>query len=521
MYPVAPVKSTRLREFAVIIRPPRGARRARRQDTIVMDVVTVGPLRCLDRTDTAERRRTMDRRDLRPLLDPRSIAIVGASADFRRINGRPLRFLLQYGYRGAMLPINPRHTEIAGVKCFPSVEALPAAPDLALIGLAAEATPEALEACGRRGARAAVVFSGGFGEASSQGRALEDRLVEIADRYGMALCGPNCLGFVNFRLAAACSFTATFDTVGLSPGRIAFVSQSGALGAYIYAMARERGLGFSYYISTGNEAQLDFADYLDFLVDSADADLILGYLESARDGPGLLRAADRARAAGKPVVLLKVGRSQAGARAARSHTGSLAGSDRVYDAAFRQHGIIRADTIESMVDIAYLATVGRIPDGRGVGISTISGGAGVLLADEVERSGLRLAELGSETRDVLARVIPAFGSTVNPVDTTAQPLNDPRILRDCLAAIARDPGVDTVIPFNGPLAEYADGLVEALSAVAAAGDALILANWLLAPMVARRALEARGVPVFDDPSRAVRALAVLVTWNARRLAALA
>lgn len=454
--------------------------------------------------------------DLHALLDPGSIAIVGASADFKRINGRPLRFLLEYGYRGKLFPINPRYTEIAGVPCYPSVAQLPETPDLALIGLGAEATPGVLEECGRRGIRAAVVFSGGFGETGADGQALQDRLVEVAERYGVAVSGPNCLGFINFALKAACTFTATFDTVDLVPGRIAFVSQSGALGAYIYALARERGLGFSYYVSSGNEARLDFANYLEFLVDNPETDVILGYLEAARDGSALLRAADRALAAGKPLVLLKVGRSSDGARAARSHTGSLAGSDRVYDAAFRQHGVVRADTIEGMLDIAYLATVGHVPRGPGVAVSTISGGAGVVLADEIERFGLTLAPLTPETLRALDGLVPAFGSIRNPVDTTATPLNDPDILRGCLAALARDPTVDTVIPFNGPLAEYADRLVEATSAVAADTSSLILANWLLAPPEARRTLESRGVPVFDDPSRAVRALGALVDWGRRR-----
>ena len=424
--------------------------------------------------------------------------------------------MLEYGYRGKLLPINPRYSEMAGLPCYPSIEAVPETPDLALIGLSAEASPGALEACGRRGVRAAVVFSGGFGETGEAGQSMQDRLVDIADQYGIALCGPNCLGFVNFALAAVCTFTATFDSVDLRSGPIAFVSQSGALGVYIYALARTRNLGFRYYISTGNEAQIDFASYLDFLVDQPDVGLILGYLESARDGAALLRAADRARLAGKPVVLLKVGRSASGARAARSHTGSLAGGDRVYDAAFRQHGIIRVDTIEAMLDVAYLHTVGGIPPGPRVAVSTISGGAGVILADEIEASGLHLAQFATETRARLRQLVPAFGSIDNPVDTTAQPLNDPDILRGCLAALADDPGIDTVIPFNGPLVEYAEPLSRAIAEVADERKSLLVANWLLAPTAARRALEQHGVPVFDDPSRAVRALAALVAWGSRR-----
>ncbi|MBA2448083.1 MAG: hypothetical protein H0V51_08660, partial [Chloroflexi bacterium] len=198
------------------------------------------------------------------------------------------------------------------------------------------------------------------------------------------------------------------------------------------------------------------------------------------------------------------------------HTGSLAGADRVYDAAFRQHGIIRADTIEAMLDVAYLHTVGGIPPGPGVAVSTISGGAGVILADEIEARGLRLAQLAPETRAQLRKFVPAFGSIDNPVDTTAQPLNDPDILRGCLATLAHDPGVDTVIPFNGPLVEYAETLSRAIAAVADERKSLVLANWLLAPPSARRALEAHGVPVFDDPSRAVKVLAALVEWSSRR-----
>jgi acyl-CoA synthetase (NDP forming) len=459
--------------------------------------------------------------DLRPLLDPRSIAIVGASADFGRINGRPLKFMLQYGYGGKLLPINPRYTEIAGVPCFPSVAELPETPELALIGLSAQAAARSLEECGRRGVRAAVVFGGGYGETGQDGQRLQDELVAIADRYQISFCGPNCLGFVNFASAAVCSFTATFDSVDLLPGPVAFVSQSGALGAYVYAMARERGVGFSYYISSGNEAQLDFADYVDYLVDDPNTKLILGYLEAARDGPSLLRAADRAVEAGKPLVLLKVGRSSTGAQAARSHTGSLAGSDRVYDAAFRQHGVIRVDTIEALVDVAYLATVGRVPNGPGVAIATVSGGAGVILADEIERVGLDLTELSAATRTRLGEILPPFASTANPVDTTAQPLNDPDLLRLSLLALAQDPGVDTVIPFNGPLAEYAETLAGAIASVASATDRLVIANWLLAPPSARASLERLGVPVFDDPSRVIRALGTLVDWRRRRDSVLA
>src|SRR5688500_9142521 len=308
---------------------------------------------------------------LSPLLRPRSIAIVGASADFRKINGRPLKFLLDKQYAGAIHPVNPKYDRIAGLTCYPDAAAIPGDVDLAIVAVPAALVPAAIEDLGRKGVPAAVVFSSGFGELGAAGARLESELKDRARAAGIRVCGPNCLGVVNAFDRVMASFGQYADGP-TPPGPVAFVTQSGAFGTAIAALARRRDLGLGYFVNTGNEVDVTFAEVMHEVLSDARIRVGSGYIEGFRDGAELVRVAEQALALGKPLVLTKVGRTASGARAAISHTGSLAGEDRVFAGIARQFGIVRARNEEHMLDLVEVFTFCDAPAGNGIGIVTQS-----------------------------------------------------------------------------------------------------------------------------------------------------
>ena len=448
---------------------------------------------------------------MRALLDPRSIAILGASADLSKVNGRTLRFLLDKGYRGAIYPVNPKYTEIAGLRCHADVDSLPQAPDLAVIVVPAAQVTESVQALARRGCSAAVIFSSGFAEMGEAGRRLELEITALARAAGMRLCGPNCLGLINAWSQVIATF-GQFAEGPTPPGPVSFVTQSGAFGTAIAALARERFLGLGYFINTGNECDVDFVQMMRATLDDPRIRVGAGYLEGVRDGTGLIELAGYALDSGKPLVLTKVGRTGAGARAAASHTGALAGSDAVFDGVIRGRGVTRARNEEHLLDILEVLAAGRLPRGGGIGILTQSGGAGVLMADRAEETGLRVTELASSTRESLSRVIPAFGTTGNPVDVTGQFVADPALLRESMRMLMADPGVDVGIVWLQLMTAHADRLVDLFKDINSLVDKPWVVCWVAAPPGALRALREAGIPVLRGAEPAVDAVAALVRY---------
>jgi acyl-CoA synthetase (NDP forming) len=447
------------------------------------------------------------------LLRPRSIAIVGATPDTNKLSGRPQHFLTRDGFAGRIYPVNPRYPEIAGIRCWPSVDSLPEAPDAAIVAVAAARVLEAIEALGRKGCPVAIIFSSGFGELGAEGKALEARLLETARAHGVRLCGPNTLGLVNAFDRTPATFSQYADKPPLA-GPVGFASQSGAFGTGIAALARSRGLGFGYFVSTGNTADLTPVDCLAAMLEDERVRVLAGYLEGAGDGPALLALAARAIEADKPLVMTKVGRHAAGARAAASHTGSLAGEDRVFDAVLRQHGVLRARNEEHMLDLVQaLACWPEGAGGDGIALVTMSGGAGVLMADRAEEIGLRVPLLDGATRAKLAEIVPAFGATQNPIDVTGAFLAEPRILPESVAAALEDPALDVAVIWLQLMHGYAETLVEMFRAMRARVTKPFVVCWLEAPEFARLALQQSGIPVIGATERAVDAAAGLVAWG--------
>jgi len=376
---------------------------------------------------------------------PRSIAIVGASNKSGKPGGRPVMALRKRGYAGKVYPINPSYEEVEGYKCYPTILDVPGDVDMAIISLPAESVLETLRQCAAKDVKVVVIFSAGFSEVGAEGRELQEQVRDLARANNMRILGPNCLGLINSANSVTASFAFIVDLEPVTPGTLAFVSQSGAFGAMMYAQATEAGVGFSSFTSVGNEAEAEFSDFVGYLLDTPETHLIGGYLEGAKDGDKLRQVAEKALRMQKPILILKVGRTGAGARAASSHTGSLAGDDQIYDAFFRQMGIVRIEALGDLTAFAILHRSGKEYLGNRVAILGGSGGQGVLLADRCERLGLSVPEITGATREKLEQYLPDFASARNPIDLTAQGGRDTSTWGKCLRVLVEDPGIDVVL----------------------------------------------------------------------------
>ena len=392
--------------------------------------------------------------DLDALFRPRAIALIGVSPDTTLIRGRIAQAVTLHGFDGPLHAVSRSHREVAGIPCHPSVEALPGPVDLAIVTIPAEHVAATLRACGRKGVRAAVVISSGFGEERGEaGAARQREIAGIAREFDMAVLGPNAEGFLNNRMPLAATFSPAVVHVenGLRPEGsrargIAVVSQSGGVGFSFFHRGRPKALDFSYVVTTGNEAGLDAMDVAAWLVEDDETAVVLAFLEGVRAPEKLIRTAARAASLRKPLVFAKVGRSEAAAAAAASHTASLAGTARSYDAVFRRHGILPGEDQEHMVDVgaAFAFFAGRLPKGTRVGILTPSGGAGAWLADVCEHHGLSVPVLDARTRAAIDRMLPAYGASRNPVDVTAQVIFTVGYAPP-LELLASAPGIDAVL----------------------------------------------------------------------------
>jgi len=449
------------------------------------------------------------------MLHPKSIAIIGASPDANKLNGRPFHFLQRDGYAGKIYPVNPKYSEINGITCYPDVNSLPETPDLAIIAVSQKLANAAIDALGTKGTPVAIIFSSGYSETGAEGAKHEQELLQTAQRHGMRICGPNNLGLINAFENITATFSQYADKTPI-PGPVAFASQSGAFGTGISALARSRGIGLGYFINTGNQADITLVDALMEIADDPKITVLSAYIEGIRDGTELIRLAQKAMQVKKPLIITKVGRKAAGAKAAASHTGSLAGEDNVFDGVLRQHGGIRARNEEHMLDLVSAFTCCPIPEGNGVALITQSGGAGVLMADRAEELGLEIAAPTPETRKKLANVIPSFGSSSNPIDVTGQFLAEPRILSESIKIALEDPGLHSCIVWLQLMHGYADLLVDIFKDVKASVDKPFVICWLDAPEEALLKLRAAGIYVIGATERAVDVIAGLVQYGQAR-----
>ena len=440
------------------------------------------------------------------LFAPRSVAVIGASTDPARVSGRPLSFLREWAFAGELAVVNPRRDTVQGYPSYPDVASLPFSPELAVVCVPADGVLAALEQCASRGVRAAVVFAAGFGEIAG-GCADEPAIRALAERSGMAVCGPNCLGTISVDDGLPATFSTVLTELALRSGDVALVTQSGALGIYLYAEAARRGIGFSRWVSTGNEAALSLGDYVEWLARDERTRVICAYVEGVRDGEGFRRALEAARAAGKPVILLKGGRSGGGAEGVQSHTGAIAGDATVFSGVVATAGAHEVDDASELLELASVARLGpELSASRGAAIATSSGGGGILAADWLAREGVRLATLARATVEAIDAVIPPFGRAENPVDFTGNLMNNPDMVRVSVEALARDGDVGAVVVFAGVGGETADRVVDALLAATLPPKCPLVVVWIGASEQIRQRLGEGGIPLFGDVGPCIRAL---------------
>jgi acetate---CoA ligase (ADP-forming) len=454
------------------------------------------------------------------LFHPRGIAIVGASADLSRISGQPIKALKGAGYKGGIFPVNPKYAELHGFRCYPDAVSIDAPCDLAIVAVPAAATAQAIRDCGRAGIPFAVVLTAGFRETGTEGRGLEDELKRAIAESGVRVVGPNCQGVLSLQSRVWAAFGSVVDETDFRPGTVSCAFQSGGFGYGIVNLAEAQGLGFRYCVSSGNETDIDMPELLSAFLDDPGTSIAFAYLEGTPDARRLLDVGRKSLETGKPVMIWKAATTEAGIKAAASHTANMTGSADLYRAALRQAGLIEVDDVEPIVDIAKLFEQGRLPQGNRVGVLSISGGSSVVYADAALKCGLALPPFADKTLEALRKVVPAFGSAQNPADVTAAFFNDMHILTSALEVVLADPNIDQLsillASVSGPVAARA---CQAIAAVAAASDKPVHVAWSgrqAKSTEAAKALTDAGVPSLTTPVRLARAAAALARFASDR-----
>ncbi len=452
----------------------------------------------------------------RVFLNPRSIAIIGASGDENKIGGRPIRYLKLAGYKKPIYPINPNREVIQNLKAYISLQAVQAEVDLVVIAVPAQDVLAAVQACVDKRVSGAMIFSSGFAEVDEAGRLLQQRIVDTARKGGVTLLGPNCAGTFNVREGLLATFTSGIIDKPPRIGSIGMVSQSGAFGIHMIVLAAERDLGLSMCLTLGNQCDLDVSEALAYVIQDADTDVIVVVIEGVLNPSRLLAAFESARRMHKPVIVLKLGRSQAGAKAAASHTASLAGSDEIFDAILRQNNVYRAYSIDELMDVAYACSFKRLPYNDKVGLITVSGGVGILMADQAEEIGLNVSEMPAASQAAIKELLP-FSAARNPVDVTAQVITHPHLMGPMFEQMLSGGDYGSAVCFITHIArnkELFDKLLPYFEDVAQKYSDRFLVLSTLASPETRKHLESIGYAVFEDPGRALKAIYALVKFRA-------
>ncbi len=434
--------------------------------------------------------------NLKALLAPHSIAVVGASGDIGKWGGSALKSIIDGGYAGAIYPVNPKGGEFFGLQSYPSIADLPEAPDLALLAVGGHQVAPMLEECGRKGIRAAIAIAAGFAETGESGVGAQRDIARIASEGGVTLMGPNCMGMVSNEVSL---HAVGFVELHPPKGKLSFVSQSGNMGVMTTLACQRRGIGIDKFASVGNEAQIGAVEILDYLRDDPNTTCVMMYIEGIDDGRQFVDVARRTTAV-KPVVVLRTGLTEYGSKAAASHTGAMAGSAAVWEAAARQAGVVSCTTLQDVVDLGTCLAYMPLPRGRRIAVVTQGGGAGVMAADEVARNGLTLAELPPELYASLDEMLPPFWSKQNPLDLVASAGGD--VAAQVLKAVVECEAVDAVIALS-ILGVPTSGTSE--RPVGADGELLSLSAWEESLLVLTAELmESTGKPIIHIPDSPIR-----------------
>jgi acyl-CoA synthetase (NDP forming) len=455
-------------------------------------------------------------KSLDPLFNPRSIAIVGASDDPNRIGGLPIQFLRRHKYAGKIFPVNPKYREIAGLPCYPSLMEIPEPVDLALIGIPRQLVFGAMKDCGEKKIPFVILFSAGYAEMGEEGRRDQEELRRFVRGAGIRVVGPNCIGIVNTHDHVATSFTSGLEIDSLIPGAVGLVTQSGGVGNCVLTRTYDRAIGLSYFISSGNELDLEVSDFVEYFLGDERTKSIALLLEDLKAPLKFRRVADQALKAGKPIVALKVGRSEKGRQAAASHTGAMSGADAFYEALFRQKGISRVFDVDELFEVAHLFACYRPPEGNRLAILSTSGGSGALLADLASDHGLSLPGPSDRARNQLRDVVPAVASIANPMDITTQFMNDPEVVARYLRTFAEDEKFDLLLlNFTVSTSDRTLKVAERIAEIQPALPKPLIFCWPVGNMARPgfTCLQRAGIPLFFQPARCLSAIGHFVRYS--------
>ncbi len=449
------------------------------------------------------------KKDLQSFFTPQGVAVIGASSNPGKLSHGILKNLTQYGYQGGIYPVNPGSTEILGLPCYASIQDVPDPVELAVIILPSQMIAPVLKACGIRGIKAAIIISGGFREVGESGLELERECLRISGEYGIRLIGPNCVGNMNM----SNGLNTTFILGMPAKGGIGFLSQSGAVCGGIVDHILNQQIGFSHFISLGNEADVNESDIIEFLADDENTHVIAAYVESIRDGQEFIQVC-RKISPKKPIVILKAGRSEAGARAVSSHTGSLAGSQEAYSAAFKQAGAIEVFSVEELLNVSLALDYLSLPSGKRAAIITNAGGPAALASDSLAENGLQLAQLNEKTIQILRQNLIPAAQVSNPVDMLGGA--EPREYGLALHQVLDDPGVDIAIPILVPQALVKpDEVAQAIADEAQRSKKPVIACFMGLESIekARIVLHQNRVPMLDYPEKIGKVIGSLIRYS--------
>ncbi|OJJ12569.1 hypothetical protein BKI51_00175 [Alphaproteobacteria bacterium AO1-B] len=449
------------------------------------------------------------------LLKPQSVAIIGASDDATRIGGRPVSSTIAGGFKGRIYPVNPKRPTVQGLKAYPSITEVPEAVDCAIVAVPAPLVEKTVADCAAMGTKSTIIFSSGFAELGAGGAEVQQRIAAAAQKTGMRLIGPNCIGAFSVSAGWFGTFSSVQASLRLDPGKTAIVSQSGAYGAHMFYMAQRRGVATDLWVTTGNESDIDVAEVIAYYADHPDVSTIMAYTEGVKDRDRMCAALDLARAAKKPVIMIKVGDTDVGAEAAATHTASLAGDDAIYDALFKQYGVYRAHSCQEMVDVAYACQTGLFPTGRKMAIQTVSGGIGIQMADESVKNGLDVPAMPEALQQKLLGLIP-YAGVRNPIDITGQVLNQPEVIGQGIDLSIRESGCDAYAIYLAS-APQAPGLkdfcLQTFTDLRDKHPETPMALSMIATPEIIAEYEALNIGCYEDPVMAIRAMAALAQFH--------
>jgi acetyltransferase len=465
------------------------------------------------------KRRPLAEHPLHPLLRPSRIAVVGASPDRQKVGGRPIPYLTKGGFGGEILPINPRHREIDGLRCYPSLRDVEGVVDLAVVAVPASMIPETLQEAATAGARAAIIYSAGFGELSSEGSVRQAELATFARSSGLRIFGPNCQGLVDVAgQVVNCWAMHVTSRLPSSPGPVAWIGQSGAVGTLGFDRLLEAGVSINYWAATGNEADVSVTDLVEYVLEDETTQVICGYVEDLKDPARFLRVAARARELGVPIVMVKGGLSAIGANATRTHTGAVAGSGETYRGFFEQAGVVLADDVEELASIAACAVatpslIGR----RRLSILSNSGGIGVLAADMASEAGLDVPPLAPDTVELLGPVLPEFIQPSNPTDISLAFFDRPEVFGDAISVIGQADGHDahlvTIMGVDDSAADVPERILHGIAKASFTGARPVLVHMSTMTIDLSNYARSLGLTVVPDLRRGIRGLAKLEAWS--------